>query len=155
MIDKFLGRDSIINTFLNSIENGDKITVFGCERDAKLTLLNSSGKSLFFVTNDIKEAVAIKEKFVESGYRVEMLMDKLSFKLNPFTVDYNIKVLEVLSKIALGQVDVVIANPMFLKYKMPNYGDFISKIFNIQVGQELSVDDLKQKLIAIFSKPNT
>ena len=91
MLEKLIDKSSIVTTLFNSISLGEKVTVFGCEKDAKLTLLKESGKLLFFVTNDIKEAVDIKEKFKESGYRVEMLMDKLDFKLNPFQCDYNIK----------------------------------------------------------------
>lgn len=156
MINKFLNKDSTIFTLQNSINHGEKITVFGCEKDAKLTLLKSSGKSLFFVTNDIKEAVDIREKFLECGYRVEMLMDKLSFKLNPFSVDYNIKVLDVLSKIVLNQVDVVIVNPMFLLYKMPKYEKFCNKILSIELGQEIAIEDLSKKLINLgFTRSET
>lgn len=147
MIDKFLDKSSIITTLYNSINCGEKITVFGCEKDAKLTLLEESGKSLFFVTADIKEAVGIKEKLLESGYRVEMLMDKLDFKLSPFQCDYNAKVIEVLAKMTQKQVDAVIVNPMFLLYKLPSVNYINDKSFAIEVGQTLDIDDLKSQLV--------
>ncbi len=147
MIDKFLDKSSIVTTLFNSIKLGEKITVFGCEKDAKLTLLKESGKSLFFVTADIKEAVGIKEKLLESGYRVEMLMDKLDFKLSPFQCDYNAKVVEVLAKILQKQVDAVIVNPMFLLYKLPSVDYISGKTFTVEVGQVVTMDDLKSQLI--------
>ena len=156
MIEKFIDKSSIITTLLNSIHKSEKITVFGCEKDAKLTILKESGKSLFFVTNDIKEAVEIKEKLKTSGFRVEMLMDKLDFKLTPFQNDYNIKVIEVLSKILLQQLDAVIVNPMFLLYNLPSVDYIKSKILCLEVGQNLSVDELKVNLIKMgFSRADT
>ena len=60
MLERFIDKKSTIGTLFNSISLGEKVTVFGCEKDAKLTLLKESGKSLFFFTNDVKEAVEIK-----------------------------------------------------------------------------------------------
>ena len=57
MIEKLVNSGSILPHLYNSINNGEKITIFGCDMDAKLTLLKESGKSIFFVTSDIKEAV--------------------------------------------------------------------------------------------------
>lgn len=147
MLENFIDKSSIITTLFNSINLCEKITVFGCEKDAKLTLLKESGKSLFFVTNDLKEAIETKERLLASGLRVEMLMDRLDFKLNPFQCDYNVKVIEVLSKIILNQVDVIIANPMFLLYNLPSVEYIKRRILNIEVGQQLDIDTLKHGLI--------
>ena len=51
MLSKLVSSSSIIDTLFSSIENGEKITIFGCDLDAKLTLLKESGKSIFFVAN--------------------------------------------------------------------------------------------------------
>lgn len=149
MLEKFIDKKSTVSTLFNSISLGEKVSVFGCEKDAKLTLLKESGKSLFFVTNDVKEAVEIKEKLKSSGYRVEMLIDKLDYKLTPFQCDYNVKVLEVLAKILLKQVDAVIVNPMFLLYNLPSVEYISKRILGVEVGQELSVEELKLNLLKI------
>jgi len=146
MIEKLVNSGSIIPHLYNSINNGEKITIFGCDFDAKLTLLKESGKSIFFVTSDIKEAVNIKEKFTESGCRVELLMDKLDFKLTPFQCDYNQNVINALNKILSKQVDVVVANPMFLKYVLPKVSWLTSRNFYIHKGQKISPEDLIKKL---------
>ena len=138
---------SVITTLLNSIRDNEKITVFGCDLDAKLTLLKESGKSIFFVSSDIKEAVSIKEKLSESGYRVAMLMDKLDFKLSPFQCEYNKSVIDVLCKVLTGQLDAVIVNPMFLHYLLPKKQWIESRLFNVYKGQTLDIEDLKAKLI--------
>jgi len=149
MIDKLIDKNSIVNTLFNSINSREKITVFGCEKDAKLTLLKESGKSLFFVTNDIKEAVGLKERLVECGYRTEMLMDKLDFKLSPFTCDYNVKVINVLSKIIDKSIDAIIVNPMFLLYNLPKFDWLSSKVFSVEVGQNMDILDLKKQLVKL------
>lgn len=147
MIEKLLNVGSIIPTLYNSIDNGEKITIFGCEMDAKLTLLKESGKSIFFVTNDIKDAISVKEKFVNSGYRVEMLMDKLDFKLTPFQNEYNQNIIGVLNKILTKQIDVIIANPMFLHYILPKVKWLEERNFSVYKGQQISPEGLTEKLI--------
>jgi len=149
MISKLISSSSIIDKLYNSIENSEKITIFGCDLDAKLTLLKESGKSIFFVANDIKDAVGIKDRFVECGYRVEMLMEKLDYKLSPFQAEYNQLVVNTLSKLLAKEIDVLIVNPMFLKYKLPKVDWLSEKIFNISKNQHIDMNKIIENLIKI------
>lgn len=149
----FLSKNSIYATLVNSIKAHEKLTVFGCDLDAKLTILNDTGKFVLFVTSDVKESVSIKEKLTETGYRVETLTEKLNYNLNPFDNDYNEKVLKVLNKVIASELDALVINPMFLYYYLPNAEWVKSRVVGLSVGATLEPNDLVKKLVdAGFSR---
>ena len=144
---EFLSKNSIYATLINSIKPHEKLTVFGCDLDAKLTILNDTGKFLLFVTSDVKEAVNIKEKLTETGYKVESLTEKLNYNLNPFDNEYNEKVLKVLNKVLNGEIDALIVNPMFLYYKLPNVEWLRAKTIHLSSGVKKEPDELVKQLV--------
>lgn len=146
MID-FLNNSSTYATLQNSIKPHEKLTVFGCDLDAKLTILCDTGKFLLLPVEDVKDAVLIKEKLNECGFRVEMLCEKLNYNLNPFDNEYNEKVLKILNDLLLGQVDALIINPMFLYYKLPNIDWLKSKILSVKKGEVIDLNEFVSRLV--------
>lgn len=144
---EFLNNSSIYATLVNSINQNEKLTVFGCDLDAKLTILNETGKFLLLVTDDIKDSVSIKEKLSECGLRVEVLNEKLNYNMSPFDNDYNEKVLNVLYTVLAGTIDVLVVNSMFLAYKLPNVEWLKNKMINLSKGVVLNRDEFLSKLI--------
>lgn len=134
--------NSNVVTLLNSIKQSEKITVFGCDLDAKLTILNEIGKFLLFPIFDTKEAITVKEKLEESGYRVAELIDKLSFEPNPFENDYNEHVLKVLNGLLGEEFDALIVNPMFFYYNLPNVDWLTSKSLYVKKGAHIDINHL-------------
>ena len=144
---EFLDKNSTYATLINSIKPSEKITVFGCDLDAKLTILYETGKFLLLPCDDIKESVSVKEKLTESGYRVEILSEKLNYNITPFDNEYNEKVLKTLNELLSGGLDALIVNPMFLHYKLPSVEWLKSKIFTIHKGDKVDPDEFVQRLV--------
>jgi len=144
---EFLDKNSTYATLINSIKPSEKITVFGCDLDAKLTILHETGKFLLLPCDDAKESVSVKEKLTESGYRVEILGEKLNYNITPFDNEYNEKVLKTLNELFSGGLDALIVNPMFLHYKLPSVDWLKSKIFTIHKGDNIDPDEFVQRLV--------
>lgn len=150
---EFLSNSSTYATLQNSIKPHEKLTVFGCDLDAKLTILYDTGKFLLLPIDDVKESVSVKEKLKECGFRVEILSEKLNYNLNPFDNEYNEKVLKTLNDLLLGQIDALIVNPMFLYYKLPNVDWLKSKILSVKKGENIDLSEFTARLIhAGFSR---
>lgn len=138
---EFLDNSSNVKILLNSITSPERITVFGCDIDAKLTILYETGKFLLLPISDVKEAVLVKEKLSECGCRVEMLCEKLNYNPFPFDNDYNEKVLKVLNAVLTEEIDVLIVNPMFLHYHLPSVNWLKNKITTLKAGDRIDVDE--------------
>ncbi len=138
MISKFIQADGIIEKLLNSIENADKISVFGCGTGEKLTLLKETGKFVLFLCEDAKNAHLIKEKFESINMNCEIITEGDDY----FSLfNNNLHVLNTLKQILLNKLNVLVITPEVLFKNFPQKQYVISSVIEISEGQNLELQD--------------
>lgn len=144
MINKLINPYGVLSTLLNSIENNEKISVFGCGSGEKLTILNESGKFILFVCENEKTAYEYKEKFQSINLTCEVLVEKDNF-FDRFS-DFE-HVSRVLKKIKDEELNVLVVTPATLYKVLPSCESFNNMSTSLNVGQEIDVDEVKELLI--------
>ena len=144
MITKLINPYGVLSTLLNSIENNEKISVFGCGTGEKLTILNESGKFVLFVCENEKVAYDYKDKFESINLTTDILVEKDNFFDRFNNVDHMIK---VLNNIHNGETNVLIVTPAILYKILPGVEQIKKLSFTLTKGQNIDVDELKSLLI--------
>lgn len=126
---------------IESIENGDNVSVFGLNLGEKLALVEDSA-FLFYVVESLDKVNDVYDKLTALGRTCEILTECIS----PFTSEFTSSetIIKILSKLKSEEIDSLIITPEILAGKFPEK----SQIDNIvlQVGKDVNITELVKKL---------
>ena len=146
MIEKYLG-NSNYKLLLQSIENGDNVSVFGLNIGEKLALLQDSA-ILFYVVENADHLPIVIEKLEALGRNVGVISEPIDCFTSEF-FDYK-PTLTTLCKLKMGMIDTLVITPEILACKFPNPRNI--SMINIKRGQDLSLKDFIKNLISLNYK---
>ena len=135
---RFIGNGNF-KLLINSIENGENVSVFGLNIGEKLALVEDSA-FLFYVVENNDKVNDIFDKLTALGRNCEILDHYIS----PFTSEffsYN-KILSILSKLKNNAIDTLILTPEVLAGKFPKN---INQI-NLQINDDINISELSKFL---------
>lgn len=146
MFRKFLS-NSNYKLLMDSIDNGDNVSVFGLNTGEKLALLSDSA-FLFYVVESIDNINSIADKLSGIGRNVGIITDSI----NPFSSEFTSfdNILKTLCKIKSGDIDTLVITPNVLVDKFPNPRNI--EIINIAKGDNLEISALIKRLISLGYK---
>ena len=140
MFEKFLSGN--YKNLLNSIESGEKVSVFGLNLGEKLALTMDSA-FLFYVVDSIDNINPVLDKLSALGRSCEVLTDPIS----PLTSEFACvtKTIEILNKIKNNQIDTLIITPEVMMGFFPK----LEKITCIELkkSQDLNLSEFQKQLI--------
>ncbi len=144
MIQKFIKPNGVLATLFNSIENADKISVFGCGTGEKLTILKETGKFVLFLCEDAKRGVELKEKFEALNVRCQLLEEGDDY----FTLfNTTSSTLDVLRSVLNQTIDCLILTPSALVKNLPKLEYVNSNNFCLKEGCELDLTQFVAELV--------
>ncbi len=141
MIEKFLG-NSNYKVLLQSVENGDNVSVFGLNIGEKLALLEDSA-ILFYVVENADHLPVVVEKLESLGRSVGIISEQIDCFTSEF-YDYK-PVLSTLCKLKMGQIDTLVITPEILACKFPKPDNIC--MMTVKCGQDLQLRDFIRTLI--------
>ncbi len=146
MIERLINPNGVLQTLLNSIENSEKISVFGCGMGEKLTILKECGKFILFLCEDTKHGLEAKEKFESINLKCEIL-DEGDDYLSLFS--NNNKVLDILRRVLTQELDVLVITPAVLMRNLPQIEYVINSKFVLNVNERLDIESFISSLLKI------
>ena len=160
MLHRLTKQNSNLQILVNSIENGDNLSIMGCNIGEKLIILNSiSDKFILFVAENEKEAVDVYNKFISMKFNAEILLNYPSLEFNEFE-----NLTEFVTKLQRikNNCEVLVITPEILFNYFPQSNYFNNNQITINKKLSFSLDDLVEKLINfgfkkvdIVEDPNT
>lgn len=160
MLHRLTKQNSNLQILVNSIENGDNLSIMGCNIGEKLIILNSiSDKFILFVAENEKEAVDVYNKFISMKFNAEILLNYPSLEFNEFE-----NLTEFVTKLQRikNNCEVLVVTPEILFNYFPQSDYFNNNQITINKKLSFSLDDLVEKLINfgfkkvdIVEDPNT
>lgn len=142
MFRKFLS-NSNYKYLLDSIEEGNNISVFGLNIGEKLALLSDSA-FLFYVVENIDNVNIVADKLERLGRKVSILTDILT----PFSSEFSSyeNIVKVLSEINSESIDTLVITPNVLTGRFP--GKLTTKSIHIEKGEDLEIPRFIKDLIS-------
>ena len=146
MFRKFLS-NSNYKLLLDSIEDGNNISVFGLNLGEKLALLSDSA-FLFYVVENLDSVNIVADKLSALGRNVSILTNVIT----PFTSEFSDSsdTLKTLCQIKSGAIDTLVLTPEIILGKYPNPKNI--EILNIEKGTNFDVSSGIKKLISLGYK---
>ena len=132
---------------IDSVENGDNVSVFGLNLGEKLALVEDSA-FLFYVVESLEKINDVQDKLTMLGRNCEVLTDTIT----PLTSEFiNIEnYVKVLSKLKNKEIDTVIITPEVLAGQFPEKSKI--KTFTFKVGSEINITEFIKNLTNINYK---
>jgi len=126
---------------IESVENGDNVSIFGLNLGEKLALVEDSA-FLFYVVESLDKVNDVYDKLTALGRSCETLTEVI----NPLTSEFVSidKVIKILSKLKYHSIDTLILTPEVLTGRFPHKSN-ISDI-DLKVGNEINTQDLIKSL---------
>lgn len=147
MIEKIITSNSKINIMQRSLENNEKVSVFGCGFGEKIALIMENPYKSVVIVSDSSEAYQIAEKLQANNLRVVVLINAYDFDI---TFNNCQDLNEKLNVIASGEFDVLILTGETFAQKYPN--NIYKKNICLQIGKNYEIYDLIENLISLNYK---
>ena len=126
---------------IDSIENGDNVSVFGLNLGEKLALVEDSA-FLFYVVESLDKVNDVHDKLNALGRSCEILTESIT----PFSSEFNSaeRIIRILSKLKNQTIDTLVITPEILSAQFPNNKSIDS--INIQLNDSLDISGFIKKL---------
>ena len=130
---------------IDSIENGDNVSIFGLNLGEKLALVEDSA-FLFYVVESLDKINDVYDKLTALGRSCEILTEVI----NPLTSEFVScdNVIKILSKLKSRIIDTVILTPEVLVGRFPHKSN-ISDIV-LKIGNEINIDGNTSSKLGTF-----
>ncbi len=145
MIKTLLNKSGNFNKFLQSLENGENISVFGLGTNEKIAVIKECNSFCLLVASSDKICLELKEELEKANLNVAVLLTLPSLNFIKFNNEL-INFRETMLKVESGAIDVLIITPQILKQKFVNPNKFKERFLNLEVGSTLSLDVFKTML---------
>ncbi len=144
MIEDICKESGLLNTLFNSINKGEKVSVFGCGLGEKLNIALGCNAFILYVANSDRQGEVV-EKFKGANLRCETLsyMPSLSNTFN------NNALISTLYKLIDNQLDVLVVDPIMLQAYLPNVEYLKSSKYVLSAGDNISLDAVVEKIISL------
>jgi len=135
---RFIGNGNF-RLLIDSIENGENVSIFGLNIGEKLALVEDSA-FLFYVVESLDKVNEVLDKLTALGRNCEVITEYI----NPFTSEFFSfeKILSVLTKLKNDSIDTLILTPEVLAGKFPKD---INQV-NLNVNDEVNITQLIKTL---------
>ena len=143
---KFVLDGGVLASLMDNL-NSSRSSVFGCDTGEKLTIVNSSGKFVLFVSPNNQKAREVSALFEKMHYRVALLTQDYNYDNSTIGDSITTDVLNVLSRISTDNVDVLVVTPNALKLAIPSREYIEKSFFSVNVGDKLNVDQFVSNLV--------
>ncbi|MBO7218469.1 MAG: hypothetical protein J6V40_00635, partial [Clostridia bacterium] len=137
MLTKLLDKNSVLSSLISSIENGNNVSVFGCNIGEKLAILTEIESFIFFVANDKEEAVKVNNLLLDLRLRSCVLDSVITYKTNEF-FDKG-EFIDILSKLVSNDLDAIVVTPNVLVEKFVDVLDIKNATFTIAQDDSLDI----------------
>lgn len=126
---------------IESIENGDNVSVFGLNLGEKLALVEDSA-FLFYVVESLDKVNEVYDKLTALGRTCEILTDCISPLTSEFYSSDN--TIKILSKLKSSSIDSLIITPEVLAGKFPDKSHMNEVV--LKTGNDINITDLVKDL---------
>lgn len=144
ILNNLINENGVLKTLFNSTQQNNKISVFGCGKGEKFTILNEIDKFTLFVCEDEKSAFDNKDSFENMNYRCDVLCQPDFFN-NDF--NDNKHILKVLNNLVNNNLDVLIVTPAMLFKILPSVNYVKDYQLKLCQNQMIDVDEVNNQLI--------
>ena len=148
MLDKYIKRGGLLDTLLKSIDNDEKVSVFGCGFGEKLNIIRETDKFFLFVVNNEKEGFDAERRLMEMGLNVKYVDYHPSLN----SVFTNNQLISALSGVVDEKINGLIINPFLLCCPIPDVNYLKDQSISLSCGDNSSIDETKTKLIQLGFK---
>lgn len=141
MIENICKKGELLDTLFNSIERGEKTSVFGCGLGEKLNIALGCNAFVLYVANSERQ-----NEIVEKLRSANLRCDNLSFTPS-LNNTFNIRTLiDTLYKIIDKKLDALIIEPIMLKTYLPSVDFLKSNRYVVSLGDDISLEKVTHKL---------
>ncbi len=145
MFNKFIKRGGLLDTLFNSIENDERVSVFGCGLGEKLNIVRETDKFFLYVVNSESDGENIFEKLVSMGLRVKVLFHNPS----PSNLFIQKDMIKILGDAIDGNLDGLIVNPLLLMSSLPSSQHLKTQRLVVKKESSVSLDEVKKRLLLL------
>jgi len=150
MINKIINKNGNFYKLLRSIENHDRITVFGFTQNEQVSIFNENESFILYVAPSIKRANEIKLMFESINKKCEILTEPFIYNYSEINNLNLNKFYNVLYKILFNKFNVLIVSCEVLLNKLPHRS--LLKHIKLNKLEKFNLSDLTKTLISFGYK---
>lgn len=141
MIEDICKKGGLLNTLFSSIEQSEKVSVFGCGLGEKLNIALGCNAFILYVAGSDRQS-EVTEKLNGANLRCDVLSYTPSL-CNTFN---NQQLIDTLYKLINSELDALVIDPIILNAYLPNKDYLKNNMYSIAVGDNVSIDKIVSKL---------
>lgn len=146
MINKIIKKDGNLSKLINSIEEHNRVTVFGFTKNEQISIFNDVADFILYVAPTVAKAHEAKESFEDLGKTCEIITEPFSYAYSEIKNIQAEKFLKIINSINSGKLEVLVVCSEVLLNKLPNSEVFKNNYFEINKNNKYNIMDLVKTL---------
>lgn len=146
MINKIIKKDGNLSKLIHSIEEHNRVTVFGFTKNEQVSIFNDTTDFILYVAPTSQKAHEMKESFEDLGKVCEVITEPFSYHFSELKNTQVEKLFKILNKINSGELEVLVTTGEVLLNKLPSKDVLINNFIEINKNEKYNLMELVKKL---------